>query len=482
VNGGEIGRKTENMHRRFCLGFDFDRKDFKDKFRSVKRFAKHFRETTGLYIHFAVDSGNGYHFYVAIEETTDIKRVVDITKRFSVLSGADIGVAHAAQMLRFPGTMNCKNPISRKRVNLLFGYRNNENFFRYSFDMLEYMLKIREKASGIQVVKKTKPTAVKMIKTSKGFKCVRNMLEKGVPKGERNKCLGRIVSYLRDVEKWSDTQALEAVKKWNEKCSSAFGVKQKSDNEISREFYVFWKRNYNMLGCVADENGMKGILVKYCEQRFCVKKHSDDYEKDGFDAFILDSRYATNKCLLKLKGYAYVIIKILTESEQELRASELVEITGFGKKIVERALGSLMELDLIKNCGKTVAMYKSKNFAPPKDNKRIALPVKLFDMLMDGKIKEQELVTYIAIRRNAYMGKKCTLRELAKVLGIDYMTVHSTIKKRMVPHGLLEIEKRRTGQFIKSSDGIHELAYNFYRFPLELGSYENAELIEDEGA
>ena len=107
VKGEATTKEGKNMCRRSCLGFDFDKKDF--KYSTIKEFTDHFRTTTGLYIHFAIDSGHGYHFYVGIAETTDIPRVTSITRRFAFLSGADRRNISNAQALRLPGTLNYKD-------------------------------------------------------------------------------------------------------------------------------------------------------------------------------------------------------------------------------------------------------------------------------------------------------------------------------------------------------------------------------------
>ena len=125
-------RQAESMYRRYCLGFDFDKKDFIDSKRpqhfktftkdmGIEYFIEHFKEFVGLDYSFIVDSGHGYHFYILIEGTSDIKRVTDITKRFSKLAGADIINANEAQTLRLLYSFNLKNGITGLQVKIVDG-------------------------------------------------------------------------------------------------------------------------------------------------------------------------------------------------------------------------------------------------------------------------------------------------------------------------------------------------------------------------
>ena len=72
-----------------------------------------FKNTTGLFIHFVVDSGNGYHIYTGIEETTDIARVADITRRYAALSGADLAISVRLKACVYQAQSIIKTQLSR---------------------------------------------------------------------------------------------------------------------------------------------------------------------------------------------------------------------------------------------------------------------------------------------------------------------------------------------------------------------------------
>ncbi|MBC2581778.1 MarR family transcriptional regulator [Clostridium sp. DJ247] len=475
VKGDAKTKEAENMSRRFCLGFDLDKKDFKGRFNTIQEFTKHFRDTTSLFIHYIIDSGHGYHIYVGIEETTDIVRVTSITRRFAVLCGADIANISQAQSLRLPGTLNHKDPQNVLSVNIVSAYTQDDKFRRYTLGYLESRLKKLERASGIG-----RPVTQKKSITRKFrgmYPCVAAMLDKGVPKGERNKCLARIVSYFRDVAQVIPDSALEIVLQWNEKCNALCEEhEQKSDDEVTKDFNRLWKpqQPYIFLGCVSDRNSFSPILARYCDEAQCAK-HRRGPSKDSNQFFILDSRYVTDKCLCNLKGYAYLILKILLENKKAYKASELVSLTGYSEQTVSRTLKSLVDLELIHKSADGVNTYKTKNYAPPKEKQFVTLPVKLFDMLVNKEISEQELLLYIAIRRNAYASKKCTQDVLGKLLDLTEKSISRTAKQ-MVGLGLLEIEPRKTGNIAKKGGKTVEKSFNFYRFPLEEQSDEDADI------
>lgn len=474
---GNLAKASENMYKRYCLGFDFDKKDFKGKLKHIHDFTRHFKETTGLYIHFVIDSGNGYHIYVGIEETTDIERVANITKRYAVLSGADLANISKAQSLRLPNTLNHKDPKYPIAVNIVTGHIKDEKFRRYSLDYLESNLKRLEKKTGIStqnMSNKARKNYKTLQKEYRGiYPCINKMLTQGVYKGERNKSLGRLVSYFRDIARVSPETALEAILNWNERCSDLCSdADMKTDKEVTSDFWRYWKNTqYNLLGCISETNPISHILEKYCDRANCPK-HRPKPLLDSNKFFILDNRYIKDKCLRDLKGYAYVILRILIENEKEYSASQLVETTGFSEQTVARTLKSLLELNLINKYAKGINLYRSKNFAPPKDKQFITIPTKLFEMFMNKEIKEAELVLYLAIRRNAYAGKKCTQAVLGRILGLTERSI-SRITKEMVDNGILEVEQRGTGDFIKKAGRNIEKVTNFYYFPLELEDDES---------
>lgn len=464
-------KEAESMNRRFCLGFDFDKKDFKGKLETIQEFTKHFRDTTGLFIHYVIDSGHGYHIYVGIEETTDIPRVTSITRRFAVLCKADLSNISKAQSLRLPGTLNHKYPQNILSVNVVSAYKNDDKFRRYTLDYLEDKLKKLEKAAGIgrQVVrKKSIPRKFKGM-----YPCVAKMLNDGVPKGERNKCLARIVSYFRDIAKVNYDSAKKIVLEWNEKCSELCEENEiKSDDEIKKDFERLWnpKEPYNFLGCISDRNDFSPVLAKYCDETRCPK-HRRGPTEDSTQFYILDGRYVTDDCLRTLKGYAYVILKVLIESKKAYKVSELVTLTGLSEQKVSRSMKALLELNLITKSATGVATYKAKNYT--KSKQHVTLPVKLFELLTSEEISEQELKLYITIRRNAYAGAKCTYEVLAEVLDLDKHHVYTVVKHRMVDHGLLEIEHKSTGTYVQIGSTNVEKSFNYYRFPLEIQDTED---------
>lgn len=196
-----------------------------------------------------------------------------ITRRFAVLSGADRSNINDAQTLRLPGTLNHKDEGFPLAVNIVFRYKE-EGFRRYTLDYLESQLKKLERAAGIGRPVNHKKSATHMYRGI--YPCVAAMLDKGVPKGERNKCLGRIVNYFRDYAGVSQAEAKEFVLQWNKKSNDMCDTtEQKSDEEVTKDYYRYWTPNnnkeFNLIGCICDKNSFSGTLIKYCDEARCPK-------------------------------------------------------------------------------------------------------------------------------------------------------------------------------------------------------------------
>ncbi|WP_288679290.1 hypothetical protein [uncultured Clostridium sp.] len=66
---GESGA-TKDLLYRYCLGFDFDKKDLGEEF-NHKDIVNLFKKLK-IYCHCIVDSGNGYHAYIIINESVKL--------------------------------------------------------------------------------------------------------------------------------------------------------------------------------------------------------------------------------------------------------------------------------------------------------------------------------------------------------------------------------------------------------------------------
>ena len=162
------------------------------------------------------------------------------------------------------------------------------------------------------------------------------MLSDGVGKGERNQCLGRIVNFYRDVEKYSKDMALESVLEWNAKCNLLCDRAGKSETEIIADFDRYWNKKYHLLGCVPEAGKFRGILSSYCDEASCSKSitNLEIYSKMVYE---LDGRYVDDSCLRELDGYAYLILRFLSENiKKQYKISDIAGSVGQTKKATKK--------------------------------------------------------------------------------------------------------------------------------------------------
>lgn len=468
---GTRERKTNSMYNRYCIGLDFDKKDF-DTGMELDDFINHYKSKTGLDYHFIIDSGNGYHFYILIEGTNEIQRVKGITKRFSKFLGADMAVAISTQMLRLPCTVNVKYINNPKQVKIVTNLSNinDDEFNRYTLDFLESrLLELGVSDDEIKISTHDNKRKKKRFLVKKDFICVKNMLENGVSKGHRNKCMGRIVNYFRDILKLDKNEALEEVLIWNNKCNDLCLDEQKSDVEAKSEFDRYWYKRYDLLGCISDNNSFSEILGNYCDESSCEKTVIDS---DMF--YELDKRYANDKCLNVLDGYAYLILRLLSEnSNKKFKISELSKTLGLSKKVITKSVKMLTKLRFIKEDKTSVASYKIAKIKEAYGI-QIMLPKALYDRFIDKAVTAQEFKVYLAIRRNSYAGISCSQDNIGEILNLDRATINRIIKE-MISKNIIEISEKKS---LEDYSAEAYKKYNYYGYPLERFDLEESQDID----
>lgn len=203
---GEYGT-NENLMYRYCLAWDFDKKDF-DKLDS--KDIMFFFKSIGLWFHALIDSGNGYHAYMFIEKTNDFAKVEAITKAIGEKLGADEKAMLSTQILRIPYSFNVKND-KPKQVNIIKLFEK-DTIKRYCIDDLYKRFCVdnntNEQYKNIQHA----------FNTLNIVPCVQSILNNGSLEGERNSNLQKIIVTLRRMNK--DLKEIHYIcNEWNSKCT-----------------------------------------------------------------------------------------------------------------------------------------------------------------------------------------------------------------------------------------------------------------------
>lgn len=103
------------VSRALCLWADVDAKDFG----GLKQQAFEAAMSLILPPSFIVDSGNGYHAYWLLKQSIPPGEAEAVAKNILALMGAGLGTHDCARLLRVPGTLNLKDPVNPKRVELV---------------------------------------------------------------------------------------------------------------------------------------------------------------------------------------------------------------------------------------------------------------------------------------------------------------------------------------------------------------------------
>lgn len=314
---------SEYMYRRKTLMLDFDKKDYK-QYSDVKDFSRHIKaRLPELFNHMIVDSGNGYHFYVATKLYKNINRVANVNRELAEIVGADTKATLPTQIVRLPTSYNNKDPSNPKYVTIVANNleSNPQKFSPYGLAKIEKMIEIsnNNKIFWEQV----QPLPSIEYTNESRFYCVENMLSRGVQQGERNFALGRITKYLQLIKGYTKYHALETVQEWNRKCDPP-----KPPNIVEMDFNNYWDKDYKLLGCfVTDESDQK-IINRFCDKTLCrtIEEHKPNIEGTEL---MFDNNLLKNTIMRKLSGYHYMVLSVLDFHNRGLTKKELIEkLTG----------------------------------------------------------------------------------------------------------------------------------------------------------
>lgn len=462
------GRKKENLINRNVIAFDFDKKDYND-IKELSFYIDKFKEhCPGLYYHMVVDSGNGYHFYIITEKTTDHKRITKINETISKKLGADDKARLETQVLRVPGTRNLKEPTNPKYVNLVVNNTNTDKFRPYTLEELENRF-CKEFKVNTEINKDNKPINYKSLGKAinvnyDGMTCIINMIkEKCIPTGHRNFCLGRIVNFLK-VKGYTEGKALQYIKNWNlYSC-----IEPKSDKILSDEFKAYWKGNYKLLGCNLADKRLQQILHTYCNKSEC------NYITDGNNiiddnVLLIDNKYLGVDLMRNFKGGHYLILTILLT---DIAKDTGVTIDRINKRITSSiskkpCLSRPTVLNILKdlNTRGIIEVIEPQLKNEPylyriKDTRHFGqgytrLLYSSSLLLINKIITQQEYLVYLSLIKRSQEHKSMTFDDIA--IDTDIQKSHiSTYIKNLETKGVLQIDKKYNDK------GIVYNKYTFY--------------------
>ena len=372
TNNGN-SKETKDSLSRTCIAFDFDKKDNKELTSTdlIHKFKK-----IGLFYHAIIDSGHGYHVYIFINKTNELKLVNKVTKHIAQLVGADLNCT--TQILRVPFTVNCKQENDKKRVNIIKLYKDIK---RKDIEELakRYIMQCNENKNIEYLLKGIVP------------KCLESILSNGSTEGNRNNDLQKIVVLLKNMRK-TEAEILAVAKEWNNKNEVSY------DNLEYQVNYMYNNLKTTELGCADCEH--------YKE---CYSKVMSNFKYEEGEQLIQYSENMCKKCKRNKKGVS------------KMNGNQLLVIG-----ILKTHFDGLTQEQLLDKLQYTNEKYKIQNIAMSKPT--------LLKTLKE--LEENKYITYEVInRKRVYTLIKERVKEECKFI-INYGVVRECVKGFITPSEL----------------------------------------------
>lgn len=306
-----VGGAEENLKYRYCLAFDFDKKDLGSDF-NHKDIINLFK-VNKIYCHCIVDSGNGYHAYIMINRTNNLNMVDEVQKALATKLNADLNAIKTTQILRIPFTFNVKGdkPKGVKLVHL--EPYDSDKFKPYDIEFLY------QKNCNSKVVSTNKQIKYTLNSTNIP-KCIESILMNGSAEGDRYRDLQNIVVALRLRNK-ALSEIKEVVKEW--------ALKSNYDDNLE----------YRIENIYNNKKGLELDCKGCSEVNNCYNKVISDFEfSNDYDVFTLENKLnkqlknSNRKGAKAMNGNELLIVNVLKNNEDGLYKSEIVKKITFKKK------------------------------------------------------------------------------------------------------------------------------------------------------
>lgn len=291
TTNGEGGASSD-MIKRYCLGFDFDKKDNPNLNHKeiMERFKQH-----GLWYHALIDSGNGFHAYMMIEPTRDLDKVDQVQKAIGKILGADMKATLKTQILRVPYSWNVKDVNKKKEVRIISQF-DRKTIKRYDINQLctkFCQTSFRDESNNVLYINQSYPP------------CVQKVLNEGSKVGNRNNDLFNIVVALKHRGQ-NISQIKYVIDDWNNKNEKLL---DNAPNEVERIF-----NNYNGFICSSCEDDIKIKCKKYTVSDFDLEQHGQPII-DVMNKVGRQLKKAKRKGVIEMNGNELFIYNVLVNNK-----------------------------------------------------------------------------------------------------------------------------------------------------------------------
>lgn len=421
---------AKHMYKRRVLMLDFDKKDY-PLYNSVEDFSKHIKGRIKiLFTHMTVDSGNGFHYYIAIKQLKNNKRVSDVNRALAKMLEADTKAALPTQIARLPTSLNLKDKENPKLVNIVSNNLESspDKFKPYNILKIESFIENYNK--NLELLNKAPQTPSQEYVKCSSYFCVESMISEGVKKGERNFALGRITKYLKDIRGYNEHNALEIVQDWNLRCDPP-----KLPSIIESDFKRYWDGDYKLLGCIVPNPKDRETIQRFCDKTKCnAIFENTKYDKVEGVELSFDNNILKNTYLRDMSGYHYMILSILDFHKKPMKRNEIVKsLTGRKTKTCTVSDNTLRKVlnDLIKKkmiaydetC-RQYSLQKIPNYGAGYTRYYYSATL----LLVNRVITPTEYLVYLCLVRNLQMNYNVIYDTLADNLNMDKSNISRAIQ------------------------------------------------------
>lgn len=414
-----LGRNAESQMTRTCIGLDFDRKKLGEKCNMY--YIQEICKKNNLFYNAMVDSGHGFHIYIFIEPTNNIKLVQEVTNALIKRLNADEDANLTTQLLRVPMTMNVKDPKDKKRVNLVF---LDDNVKRKNINDL----------AKFYITESIKYDKSNYLINNMNIKyCMSLALKNGTSDGERHKTLYKLVKTLQFANK-TKQQILFVLEDWNSKCNPPLESNDLK-NGINSAYESIYGVKYNCEECEYKNK---------CNENIEKEKDLEGYEVISTQEKIF--KRCKKGAKKEMKGNKLIIYGILKSYPGLVSKEKIVEeITyedkmAISEKTLRTTLKEMIEDGYLETVEENkINLYRLKKERITNEDLKIIIRKSMVYECIKGNITQSELQFYCflcylqnVMKRNDKT-KGCLLKitqeEIAKEYGIEQSRVSKMLKK-----------------------------------------------------
>jgi hypothetical protein len=391
-----------------------------------------------------LSGGHGIHAYWLLTRRLR-KQPLVMVRAIAAKTGADSRVRDMARVMRLPGSVNLKaSPVLCEIIEATWA--------RYESAALMMALgqgdTSTEAGAFIQEIRDSRRPCIRAIAG-------------GVPEGDRNTMLGRLVKDLQQRGYNDRERAWGIVVRWNR-----LNKPPQAEAELRTSFEAYWRNDYKLLGCMLDNPDLQATLERYCTHEDCELRRRGVVGGYQFDPMTTFNNAVLNR-ISRYSGRDLIVLGLLTDYEQGMTRKRLLKrlrssVTGkqcMGSDALNTSLRKLQRDGWIRMTqGKKQAGEHDLFVVTSHDYAQGFTLVTngAIDRVIDGAVSPRAFRVYVLLLRYGFAKGEAypSIYTMAKDLGIPAQVVSNYITELEQAHFI----ERIPGAFEHNPD---KLLYRF---------------------